>query len=300
MEEEQALNVGSSDRVEGENCVLPPSFFSPIVFLDAIWNLAFVVVSVIVLFSTFKEKPSTPLRIWVSGYALQCVLHVGFVYLEYRRKSYYGHRVALVVNSLSPSLSNRSVVKRLGSINTMISSMWWVVGFYWIVVGGQALLRDSPRLYWVTVVFLAFDVSFVIFCIGMVCIFFFAIFCCFPIVAIAYAVATRQGASEEDIRNLPKYRYRLASPLRTLDNSEKQVVCGMGMESSNSNSTDELALQPEDSDCCICLSQYVDGAELYALPCNHHFHCGCISQWLQINATCPLCKFNIQRGDTLV
>lgn len=53
-------------------------------------------------------------------------------------------------------------------------------------------------------------------------------------------------------------------------------------------------------ECCICLYKYVDGVELCVLPCNHHFHHGCISKWLRINATCPLCKFNILRGDTLV
>ncbi|KAK7336382.1 hypothetical protein VNO77_16922 [Canavalia gladiata] len=45
---------------------------------------------------------------------------------------------------------------------------------------------------------------------------------------------------------------------------------------------------------------YVDGPELYRLLCTHHFHSGCISRWLRTKATCPLCKFNILRGDTLV
>lgn len=106
MEEEQeALNIDACEGMDVvfENCGSSSRFFSPIVFLDAIWNMAFVVVSVIVLFSTLKEKPSTPLRVWVSGYALQCFLHVGFVFFEYRRKNYCGHRVALVVNGLSPS-----------------------------------------------------------------------------------------------------------------------------------------------------------------------------------------------------
>lgn len=53
-------------------------------------------------------------------------------------------------------------------------------------------------------------------------------------------------------------------------------------------------------ECCICLYRYVDGVELCRLPCNHHFHRKCITKWLRINATCPLCKFNILRGETLV
>ena len=30
----------------------------------------------------------------------------------------------------------------------MASFLWWIVGFYWVVSGGDALLRDAPRLYW--------------------------------------------------------------------------------------------------------------------------------------------------------
>ena len=49
-------------------------------------------------------------------------------------------------------------------------------------------------------------------------------------------------------------------------------------------------------ECCICLSSYEDGAELSALPCNHHFHWTCITKWLRMHATCPLCKYNILKG----
>lgn len=30
----------------------------------------------------------------------------------------------------------------------MASFLWWIVGFYWVVSGGDVLLRDAPRLYW--------------------------------------------------------------------------------------------------------------------------------------------------------
>ncbi|KAH7556859.1 hypothetical protein ACOSP7_026137 [Xanthoceras sorbifolium] len=298
--------AAAGDPTEGENCGSSDSselYSKPVVFLDVMWNLAFVVVSVVVMLLALKETPSTPLRVWVSGYALQCLLHVGIVWFQYRTNTDFfadGDRVAANELSLSQTQRHSRIVKRLEFINTIVSSIWWVMGFYWIVVGGQSLLQDSPRLYWLTVVFLAFDVFFIIFCIVMACSFFLAIFCLIPVIAIAYAVATRKGASEDDIRSLPKYRYRLASPLRTMNNDEKQDAFGTGLESGSSNSSNELALYLEDSDCCICLSSYVEGAELYTLPCNHHFHCGCISKWLRINATCPLCKFNIHRCDTLV
>lgn len=53
-------------------------YWKPIVVLD----LAFLAVAMVVLLSTFKETPSTPLRVWLSGYSLHCVFHVAFLYLH--------------------------------------------------------------------------------------------------------------------------------------------------------------------------------------------------------------------------
>ncbi|GLT47721.1 hypothetical protein SLA2020_213890 [Shorea laevis] len=267
-----------------------------VIVLDLIWNMSFVVVSVLVLLSAIPERPSTPLRAWISGYAFQCVLHVAFVFLEFRSKDQVDRAG---VTGVSSSQSHTSILKRLESLNTIMSSIWWMIGFYWIVIDGQVLPQESPRLYWLTVIFLAFDVFFIIFCTGMACIIFFAIFCCMPIVAIACAITTRQGASEDDIRRLPKYKYHKTSLMRTPDNYEEENY-RMSVELKNKSLDCEFTLHPDDSECCICLSRYLEGTELYILPCNHHFHSGCIGKWLQINATCPLCKFNIQRGDSLV
>uniref|UniRef100_A0A2P2JS93 RING-type E3 ubiquitin transferase n=2 Tax=Rhizophora mucronata TaxID=61149 RepID=A0A2P2JS93_RHIMU len=140
-----------------------------------------------------------------------------------------------------------SMIKRLETINTMVSSIWWLIGFYWIVAGGQALLQDAPRLYWLTVVFLAFDVFFIIFCIGMASVVFLAVFCCIPILAVAYAVAIRKGASEDDIRSLPKYKYRQEGQFNTLEDDRKQEVLGVRVRSGDANPINELFLLPEDS-----------------------------------------------------
>ncbi|XP_068663534.1 E3 ubiquitin protein ligase RIE1-like [Aristolochia californica] len=269
----------------------------PVVVLDLVWNLAFVIVSSVVLLTTFRERPSTPLRVWIAGYALQCLLHVGFVFLEYRRR--------LGANrgqDDETSDGGASFAKRLESTNAMVSFLWWIVGFYWIVTGGQALLQDAPRLYWLTVVFLAFDVFFAIFCILLACVIGVALCCCLPcIIAFLYAVAGQEGASEADISILPRFRYRRVSPLEeNFDLDGQQGVPVLTRQHRIWGSTDEVALLPDDSECCICLTQYEDGMELHSLPCSHHFHSGCIIKWLRINATCPLCKYNILRGDEQV
>lgn len=62
-------------------------YSKPVVVLDMMWNLAFVVVSAAMLIITTDEHPNTPIRIWICGYALQCFVHVVLVCLEYRRRN---------------------------------------------------------------------------------------------------------------------------------------------------------------------------------------------------------------------
>jgi hypothetical protein len=180
----------------------------------------------------------------------------------------------------------------------MFSFIWWIIGFYWISAGGEEVIRDAPQLYWLCIVFLAFDVFFVVFCVALACIIGIAVCCCLPcIIAILYAVSDQEGASEDDIRQIPRYKFR-----RT-DEPEKQDVDPMGpfggiMTECGTNQPIEKVLEAEDAECCICLSAYDDGAELRELPCGHHFHCTCIDKWLHINATCPLCKYNIRKSSS--
>ncbi|KAK8529181.1 hypothetical protein V6N13_102113 [Hibiscus sabdariffa] len=289
-------------------------YSKPVVALDMLWNTSFVAVSLVMLICTADERPNTPIRLWICGYALQCLVHVVLVWLEYRRRNSSrtssrdeerGDAVSGDVNdsedeedgigrSLSGS-NESSVTKRCESLNTMASFIWWIVGFYWVVSGGDILLQNAPRLYWLAVVFLAFDVFFAIFCVVLACLIGIALCCCLPcIIAILYAVAEQEGASEADLSILPKYRYQI------INNGEKGAGKMIPIEISSGYLANERILLPEDAECCICLSSYEDGVDLHALPCNHHFHSTCIVKWLKMNATCPLCKYNILKGNEQV
>eukprot|EP01018_Ginkgo_biloba_P032443 Gb_36316 [translate_table: standard] len=176
----------------------------------------------------------------------------------------------------------------------MFSFVWWVVGFYWITAAAEDLPHAAPQIYWLCVVFLAFDVFFVVFCVALACVIGIAVCCCLPcIIAILYAMADQEGASEEDISLLPKYKFCRTGSWEKI-NGEKYESGGgiMSLTCSGEPSTDRF-LSGEDAECCICLSPYEDGTELRELPCNHHFHCACVDKWLRINATCPLCKYNV-------
>lgn len=290
-------------------------YSKPVVALDIMWNSAFVIVSAAMLIITINERPNTLIRLWICGYALQCLVHVVLVWMEYRRRNTrrvrddeMGGEDFRDVNNDSEDEEEDGIVyrtstrtsftKRCESINTMASFLWWIVGFYWVVSGGDLLLQDAPRLYWLAVVFLAFDVFFAIFCVVLACLIGIALCCCLPcIIAILYAVAGQEGASEADLSILPKYRFEV-------QNNDEKLGVGAGkmvpIETNGGYVANERILLPEDAECCICLSSYEDGTELHALPCNHHFHSTCIVKWLKMNATCPLCKYNILKGNEQV
>ncbi|KAF8379443.1 hypothetical protein HHK36_028879 [Tetracentron sinense] len=292
------------------------AYSRPVVVLDIIWNLAFVIVAISVLILSRNESPAMPLRIWIVGYALQCILHIVCVCVEYKRR-HPSPRAMLLGQSGDGSSENlisrarndtgdageyatdgegTSVAKHLESANTMFSFIWWIIGFYWVSAGGQTLTHDSPQLYWLCITFLAFDVFFVVFCVALACVIGIAVCCCLPcIIAILYAVADQEGASKEDIDQLPKYKFRRMGDSEKL-NGEVQGPSGGIMTECNADIPIEHALSPDDAECCICLSAYDDGSELRELPCGHHFHCSCIDKWLYINATCPLCKYNILKS----
>ncbi|CAK9144243.1 unnamed protein product [Ilex paraguariensis] len=64
---------------------------------------------------------------------------------------------------------------------------------------------------------------------------------------VAYAMTIGEGASESDIRSLPRFKYCQDNSLGTFDNIKKPDEVGLTVESSCTNSTPELALHPEDS-----------------------------------------------------
>ncbi|XVF79992.1 hypothetical protein PTKIN_Ptkin15bG0034600 [Pterospermum kingtungense] len=296
------------------------AYSKPIIVLDVLWNMAFVAMAVVVLGLSVEEKPDVPLRLWVSGYVLQCLFHVACVLVEYKRRN--ETRVWGLQNNEDPDLGpnsqsgsetgdsedyeteqlnsgdETSVTKSLESANTMFSFLWWVIGLYWITANGQALTHHSHQLYWLCVTFLAFDVAFVIICVAVACLIGLAVCCCLPcIIAILYALTDREGAAEEEIDRLPKYKFRRVGDCAKVNDEIQESREGIITEC-NTDTPTERIVSHEDGECCICLSAYEDGNELRELPCNHHFHCICIDKWLYINATCPLCKFNILKtGD---
>lgn len=144
----------------------------------------------------------------------------------------------------------------------------------------------------------------------------------------------QEGATKEDVEQLSKFKFRKVDDAEKFSTDVQEPLGGI-MTECDTDSPIERALSQEDAvcmpyhdhirnlqlcqalimlqtriglisshvlvfqECCICLSAYEDGVELRELPCGHHFHCACVDKWLYINATCPLCKYNILKNSNL-
>ncbi|CAN6836439.1 unnamed protein product [Brassica oleracea] len=286
------------------------AYSKPVIVLDVVWNLAFVFVTVGVLWFSSEENPRVPLRFWIVVYNLQCLLHVACVVSEYCRRHGYDQLNRDLDSGLTSSEgssedesdgpeieSGTSLANHLESTNAIFSFVWWIIGFYWVSAGSEELAQSSPHLYWLCVAFLAFDVIFLVLCVAVASLIAIAVCCCLPcIIAVLYALAEQEGASDEEIERLPKFKFL------TVRNSEKvngeiRETHGGIMTQLGVDSPSERVLSSDEAECCVCLCEYEDGAELRELWCRHHFHEACIDKWLRINATCPLCKSNILKTD---
>jgi hypothetical protein len=49
-------------------------------------------------------------------------------------------------------------------------------------------------------------------------------------------------------------------------------------------------------ECAICMGTYVTGTYRSHLPCGHMFHQKCMTRWLGVKLTCPLCRLKLNES----
>ncbi|KAL4571550.1 hypothetical protein LXL04_018311 [Taraxacum kok-saghyz] len=274
-----------------------------------------------------QEHPQNPLFAWVIGYAAGCAATLPLLYWRYlHRNQSTGQRAAQLGqprserntppepssyitisfapssqdqthqtstttttttssdtwNGLNVSGSNVSMlVDRFKMALDCFFAVWFVVGNVWIF-GDQSSSSDAPNLYRLSIVFLGiscigYAMPFIL--CGMIC-------CCFPCIVSVLGIREDmnqiRGASQNSINALPTHTFK-----------SKEHDSGGVVESGTEK---ERTISGEDAVCCICLAKYKDGDLLREIPCTHFFHTECVDKWLKINASCPLCKFEIH-GD---
>ena len=109
------------------------------------------------------------------------------------------------------------------------------------------------------------------------------------------------GLSQEVIDSLLCFKYTEGSELN------KEEFVGTVVDFQNSALADRPVVFATTADvenqrsprhtpeacCSVCLADYVEGDELMMLPCQHAYHKVCVTQWLQRQSQCPLCKQDV-------
>ncbi|KAK9071304.1 hypothetical protein SSX86_009872 [Deinandra increscens subsp. villosa] len=304
------------------------------------FTLGQIIASVVVLYISRNENPQTPLFAWIVGYVAGCVASLPFLYWRYLHRNQATENgsssqtrhppsegthqpdpnsyitISFARSSeeenrpaTSPNTWNGLNVGSNASRITMLvdhfkmaldcfSAVWFVVGNVWIF-GGHSSSTEAPNLYRLCIVFLTFS------CIGYAMPFILCgmICCCLPciisILGVHEDMNQVRGASEDSINALPTHKFKLKKigNNETKDNNDSVVDEG-GILAAGTDK--ERAISGEDAVCCICLAKYADNDLLRELPCMHFFHIECVDKWLKINASCPLCKFEIKGSNDIL
>jgi len=220
--------------------------------------LTFVLTTVLII--DWQKTCNEPLKIWaIVQVAIQSLALV--------------HNT-IIINKLPPSEAPLQYQQRrlrrmyyhilCNRVLTLVWFTWYVLGMVWTFL---ALSKGScPN----TAPFL-FRMCLTVVIIQMVVLVVLAMFCCCACLMAGLSVfvyvpddsVLSRGATMNMIRALPTKKYA------------------------------DGVLPKEDSSCAICLSDYETSEIIRILPCQHHFHAGCVDQWLITNKTCPFCKQEI-------
>ncbi|KAJ7014386.1 E3 ubiquitin-protein ligase [Populus alba x Populus x berolinensis] len=231
------------------------------------------------------EKPVWPVRIWIIGYNIGCVLSLLLLYGRYRQiNTTQGDGFGLPDLEQQRGSEESSVCRcsilmhKCRTSLELFFAIWFVMGNVWVFDSRFGSYHRAPKLHVLCISLLAWNAlsySFPFLLFLLLC-------CCVPLIStvLGYNMnmgSAERGASDDQISSLPSWRYKAADT-----NSEFR-------NNADCNST----IASEDLECCICLAKYKDKEEVRKLPCSHMFHLKCVDQWLRIISCCPLFFLNV-------
>lgn len=151
-----------------------------------------------------------------------------------------------------------------------ISLLWLVIGNISMYDGGTCK-ETAPTIYLLCTILVVVGFVIVFFPVILMILIAPLLCCCLPclirvLMRVAAAKNAVKGATERDLETLPSAKYH------------------QGMFEDDEN-----------AQCAICLSGYSENEIIRQLPCDtrHHFHKGCVDEWLLLNASCPICRASI-------
>ncbi|KAK7299910.1 hypothetical protein RJT34_10739 [Clitoria ternatea] len=253
--------------------------------LELIALIVQITITTLTLAISKRERPVWPMRIWISGYDIGCVLNLLLLYGRYHQ-IYPTQGDATSLSDIEQQRNNEQITTRMTHLMNkcktsleLFFGIWFVMGNVWVFDSRFGSFHHAPKLHVLCIIILAWNAI----CYSFPFLLFLLLCCCVPLIStlLGYNMnmaSSDRGASDDQISKLPSWRYKDAHVKLELGN--------------NSEGTEKLTTV--DQECCICLTKYKDKEEVRRLPCSHMFHQKCVDQWLKITSCCPLCKQGLE------
>ena len=226
------------------------------------------------------ETCDQPLHVWAVVYGARLCVSLFLAVLPFL-PSRVSHPLSTVL--LSPSATE---------LLHIFSFVWFILGNYWLFhstdcqSSAPAVFQLVSALLLLNCVLLFLPVLLFL----MLCPF---LYFCMPsiirlLIMLQDMTRERRGLPAEVIQSLPSLTY----PQQHQQQGGVTVVereVGEAGEESRAEGEDSTVWPAE---CSICLSDFTAGEKCRLLGCHptHVFHAACIDSWLQINASCPICR----------
>ncbi|KAI8073089.1 hypothetical protein BC940DRAFT_290515 [Gongronella butleri] len=200
---------------------------------------------------------------------------------------------------------------RIRSLVDLFGILWFIVGNYILFTTQNCTFQARPYYYtiltWVLLNYIVilipvFVCASVVFCLPCVLV-------VLRMLNVHDVPGMTVGATNEEIENMPVYRYKKEEADATPTENRSTVTLSATHKRQSwfrafhlrlhrqkrtdveSRAYSSITITPqEDAMCSICLSEYEAGDLICKLWCSHHFHKDCVHEWLGLNPLCPLCK----------
>ncbi|KAF9603753.1 hypothetical protein IFM89_037839, partial [Coptis chinensis] len=197
-----------------------------------------------------EEKPAWPVRVWILGYDLGCLLSLPLLYWRYRHSNVTQGNDFRLPDVQQDRIYEESRCSRLANKSRtfleLFFAIWFVMGNVWVFDSRFGSLDRAPKLHVLCISLLAWNAisySFPFLLFLLLC-------CCVPLIGnfLGYNMnmgSIDRGATDDQISGLPSWSYK-----------EVEANLELGDEAEcNSDAENET------SECCICLARYRDKEE---------------------------------------
>ncbi|XP_059653979.1 probable E3 ubiquitin-protein ligase XERICO [Cornus florida] len=89
----------------------------------------------------------------------------------------------------------------------------------------------------------------------------------------------------------------LVRPVSVEEEEEEEEDHGLETVPATKSSVEALEkvrmIEGSKDQCIICLEKFEVGSEVTCMPCSHIYHEDCLVHWLELNNSCPVCRFKM-------